>query len=323
MVGSPRFVPTPHDKLVRRTFGDLQHARGLLRSLVPNALATRVDWSTLALVDGSFIDPQLAERQTDLLYTVELEQRPVLLYLLLEHQSSSDRWMPLRMLVYVTRIWERHREQHPNADKLPAIVPMVLHHSEKGWSAPTSLVELLDADSALRGCLEPYVADFQFRLIDLTHQDDRELHGWLTTDLGKLVALCLKHAPYDSALESRLRNWLELLGRVVRAPGGVAGLNVVSRYLLEVNDITADRLRHVLESALDPEALEAVMTGAERLREEGRAEGRAKALLQLLDQRFGPLPGDVTERVLRASVQELEVWTGRVLSAASLEMLLN
>jgi hypothetical protein len=165
--------------------------------------------------------------------------------------------------------------------------------------------------------------DFQFRLIDLTHQDDRELHGWLTTDLGKLVALCLKHAPYDAAPESRLRNWLELLGRVVRAPGGVAGLNVVSRYLLEVNDITADRLRHVLESALDPEALEAVMTGAERLREEGRAEGRAKALLQLLDQRFGPLPGDVTERVLRASVQELEVWTGRVLSAASLEMLLN
>jgi hypothetical protein len=34
---------------------------------------------------------------------------------------------------------------------------------------------------------------------------------------------------------------VELLGRAVRAPGGVAGLNVVGRYL-EVNDITAERL---------------------------------------------------------------------------------
>jgi hypothetical protein len=103
----------------------------------------------------------------------------------------------------------------------------------------------------------------------------------------------------------------------------VAGLNVVGRYLLEVNDITAERLRHVLESALDPQALEAVMTGAERLREEGRAEGRAETLLQLLGQKFGPLPRDVTERVLRASAQELEAWTGRLLSATTLEALLH
>jgi hypothetical protein len=64
------------------------------------------------------------------------------------------------------------------------------------------------------------------------------------------------------------------------------------------------------------------MTGAERLREEGRAAGRAETLLQLLGQKFGPLPGDVRERVLSASAQQLEAWTGRVLSAATLEALL-
>lgn len=232
-------MTTPHDRLVRRTFGDLQHARGLLQSLVPPALAAHIEWPSLALVDGSFIDPQLAERQTDLLYSVRLDDRDVYLYLLLEHQSSSDRWMPLRMLVYVTRVWDRHREQHPNIDKLPAIFPIVLHHSAQGWSAPTSLHDLLDLDQAVRASLQPFVPEFQFHLVDLTRQDDHVLHGWLTTDLGKLVALCLKHAPYDAELETTLRQWLDLLGRVVRAPGGVAGLNVIGRYLLEVNDITA------------------------------------------------------------------------------------
>lgn len=195
MVRSSWLVPTPHDKLVRRTFGDLQHARGLLQSLVPEGLATRIDWRTLGREDGSFIDPQLKERQTDLLYSVLLDERPVLLYLLLEHQSFSDKWMPLRMLVYLTRIWDRHRERHPDAKKLPAVVPLVLHHSAKGWSTPTLLADVLDIDPPLRRLLEPYVVDFEFKVIDLTHQDDSELRGSLMTDLGKIVALSLKHAP--------------------------------------------------------------------------------------------------------------------------------
>jgi len=86
----------------------------------------------------------------------------------------------------------------------------------------------------------------------------------LTTDLGKLVGLALKHGSYDTALESRLREWVDLLGRVMRTPGGVAGLEVVGRYLLEVSDITAQRLRHVLESALDPEVLEASVASPSR-----------------------------------------------------------
>lgn len=335
MLGSPQPVSSPHDKLVRRTFGDLQHARGLLQSLVPQALAARIDWSTLKIMDGSFVDPQLQERQTDLLYTARLDDRPVLIYLLLEHQSSCDRWMPLRMLVYLTRIWERHREQHPNLDKLPAVVPIVLHHSAQGWAAPTALADILDLDPPLRSWLEPYVVDFQFRLVDLTHQDDRVLRQWLTTDLGKLVALCLKHAPYDPALEDRLREWIQLLGRVMRAPGGVAALEVVGRYLLEVNDITAERMRLVLQSSLDPEALEAVMTGADRLRAEGRAEGeaqgraegeargRAQTLLKLLALKFAPVTEDVTRRILAASIDDLERWTERVLSAESVDDVLG
>jgi hypothetical protein len=290
---------------------------------VPEGLATRIDWRTLGREDGSFIDPQLKERQTDLLYSVLLDERPVLLYLLLEHQSFSDKWMPLRMLVYLTRIWDRHRERHPDAKKLPAVVPLVLHHSAKGWSTPTLLADVLDIDPPLRRLLEPYVVDFEFKVIDLTHQDDSELRGSLMTDLGKIVALSLKHAPYAPVLEDRLREWLDLLGRVVRAPGGVAGLDAVGRYLLEVNDITAERLRHVLESALDPEVLEAVMTGAEQLLEEGELRGRTRTLLKQLTLRFAPLTEDVTSRVRHASVEELELWAERVLTAKSVDDVLG
>jgi hypothetical protein len=83
-----------------------------------------------------------------------------------------------------------------------------------------------------------------------------------------------------------------MFGRVVRAPGGVSRLEV-ARYILEVNDINAESLRHVPDSTLEPEAINAIMTGAEKLRAEGRAagrvEGRAELVLKLLTLRFGPL----------------------------------
>jgi predicted transposase/invertase (TIGR01784 family) len=74
-----------------------------MESLVPPSIAGRIDWRTLNVLDASFIDPELSERQTDLLYSAKLGGREALIYVLLEHQSSEDRWMVLRMLAYVTR----------------------------------------------------------------------------------------------------------------------------------------------------------------------------------------------------------------------------
>ncbi|MBL1079450.1 hypothetical protein JK358_34095 [Nocardia sp. 2] len=73
---------------------------------------------------------------------------------------------------------------------------------------------------------------------------------------------------------------------------------------------------------LGPEAKEALMTTAERLeakgRAEGRTEGRAEALLELLALRFGPVPASTANRVHNASIDQLQQWTARVLTADTL-----
>ena len=38
----------------------------------------------------------------------------VFIYLLLEHQSTVDPWMPLRFLRYMLEIWELYIAQHPD-----------------------------------------------------------------------------------------------------------------------------------------------------------------------------------------------------------------
>ncbi|MFI1462972.1 DUF4351 domain-containing protein, partial [Nocardia carnea] len=53
------------------------------------------------------------------------------------------------------------------------------------------------------------------------------------------------------------------------------------------------------------------MTTAERLRAEGRAEGAARMLLELLAAKFGTLPAETVDRVRSADTDELETWTPR------------
>lgn len=52
--------------------------------------------------------------------------------------NQVDRWMPLRLLDYMGQSWNAHRRSEPNGP-LPVVLPVVLHHGERGWTAPTSL----------------------------------------------------------------------------------------------------------------------------------------------------------------------------------------
>jgi predicted transposase/invertase (TIGR01784 family) len=90
-------ISNPLDALFRFTFSRPEHAVPLLRSNLPAELAQRIDWSTLALQPGSFVDPELGLRHTDLLFSATLDGHGALLYLLVEHQSTPDPLMVARV----------------------------------------------------------------------------------------------------------------------------------------------------------------------------------------------------------------------------------
>lgn len=89
-------------------------------------IARRIDWSTLTALPTRFVDPKLAELRSDVLFSVKLaDGRDVLLYILFEHQSTSDEWMSLRLLGYMVQIWQHHHSEHPKLKRLPPVLPAV------------------------------------------------------------------------------------------------------------------------------------------------------------------------------------------------------
>jgi len=60
----------PHDALVRTVLSDVTAATSFLQAHLAPAVSQRVDWATLRLVEGSFVDEAFRTSEADLLYEV-------------------------------------------------------------------------------------------------------------------------------------------------------------------------------------------------------------------------------------------------------------
>ena len=68
-------IDHPHDRLFRTVFSDATEAAGLLQTALPAELRDEIDWSTLNLRDGTFLDEALRESESDLLYEAAYREK--------------------------------------------------------------------------------------------------------------------------------------------------------------------------------------------------------------------------------------------------------
>ncbi|MBM4062587.1 MAG: Rpn family recombination-promoting nuclease/putative transposase [Planctomycetes bacterium] len=319
-----------HDALFRSTFTDPQHAASLLRVLLPPALVRAADWPTLTLLPGTFVDAGLRDRESDLLFSLVVAGRPVLVYVLLEHKSFVDRWVAFQLLQYVVRIHEAFRRAHPEATHLPPVVPVVVHHGPRGWSAARTVLDLIDLDGLpppVQQALAPLQPNQHFLLDDLAAMPEGRIRHRGTTAQATLVLLALqfvRQAP-DADPVGIVERWLPLWRAVQRDPSGRFGLLVLLSYLARQLETDRERFVQATIRIEEHETMgktlweKAVEEGRQKGKAEGKAAGRAELLLRLLHRRFGELPADLEERVRSADVAALDTWAERVLDAQSLD----
>ncbi len=320
-------MANPHDALFKQTFSQVEHAEGELRTMLPAAIVKELDFSTLTLRSGNYVDETLVDVHTDLLFEASLAGRPALLYLLLEHQSTVDPLMPYRVLRYVVRIWEAWLAEHEGATTLPVVIPIVVHHSADGWTGAVELADILDLEPALRDELGVHVPRLSFILDDLSSQSDEALQARAMTALARSVLWALRDGRKPGEILSRFERWAAVMRTTMEAPNGVRALAVVLRYISEVSDVRADELQRKVLAVLGAKGKDAMTTAADTWREEGEQRGRLagerRVLLRLLAVRFGELPAAAIARVNVAQLDELDRWAEQVLVATTLEGVLG
>ena len=312
----------PHDALFKAVFSQPEHARGELQAVLPPALVGALDWESLTRLPGSFVTPGLAERHTDLLFSIQVHGGgEALVYLLFEHQSTPDPLMAFRLLRYLLRIWQRWHDERGEGSPLPAIVPVVLYHGGRPWSAPRAFEELVHVPARLGAEVRPYIPSFRYLVDDLSQVTDEALRGRaMMTALAKLAAVSLKHVRSGDDPIRWLAEWVELIHDVLQAPRGLEALERVLRYIVLADErAEIEALRTFLGREVGPEAEEAMTTIGQKLIEQGELEGQRKLLLRQLRRRFGhEVDADAEQRIANAGAEEMERWADRVVSAATL-----
>jgi predicted transposase/invertase (TIGR01784 family) len=259
-----------------------------------------------------------------LLFFVKCDGREARVFILFEHQSTSDPLMAFRLLRYLVKIWDAYLAEHPKARRLPAIIPVVLHHGRQGWRAPRNFSALLDVEGEMRRQLSGYLPQFEYVLNDLTVTDDATLRA-RTLELVGVTLLLMKRARHANLLE-KLAEWRKELLAVTQSSNGAGAIAAILMYAQQVGDIAPEDLQKFARD-LGPIAEEGYMTGAQILRAEGRVEGRAQGkaqiLLRQLTLRFGSLPEATQQKLWQASAEQLDVWAERVITGASVEEILS
>ncbi len=316
-------LTSPHDALFKWVFSQREHAIGLLKAALPEAVVKAVRWKTLRVERGSFVDPALRSRHSDLVLSARMGAGRIYFFTLVEQQREVEALMVFRMGVYMMRLWEQLVRDRPGLQSLPPILPVLIHHSATGWTAATSFHALIAGDGPEREALLPHIPSFTVRLIDVSGGRAGDLVEQALTALGKVVLWCLSVAGDDARLEREITRIAEALDEVLRAADGPAALEALLRYLVATHErLSVKKMGKLLEKAAGPRAQEVIVTVLDEIERRGerrgRAEGRARTLLELLASRFGAVPAKVSARILAADEATLTTWTARLLSASTL-----
>ena len=297
------------DRSLRRLLSDPWSVRDLLRIIAPDFVAS-LDFSRGVQESRTFVSELLREREADVLLRVPFqetsESEEILICILVEHQSSVDSLMGLRVLTYMVEVWHRElREWESGVEKgrrFSPILPIVLYTGEGRWSAPLGLSEILEIPEAFAR----FVPTFETLLLDVK-ASERDRFTELGSLFGWLLSV-LREAPDDKA---GLREALATaVSEINRSEGTeVSQIREAIRYLilLIIHQCSKEERTELIQlvdryTSDDMEVIGMAQTAAEALIEQGRREILIEGILENLEVRFEV--GDL--RRVKASLQTIE-----------------
>ncbi|CAB4816403.1 unannotated protein [freshwater metagenome] len=305
-----------HDSSYKFLFSNPELVRDLIMGFIPDEWLQSLDYSTLEKVPGSYISEDFQQREDDIVWKVKVGGDWVYLYLLMEFQSSVDKYMALRMMVYIGLLYQDliKRGEVLEDGRLPPILPIVLYNGSQKWTAPTNISELIPV---VPGLVSQFTPSLHYLLIDENNYTDSEL-----ASLHNLVAAVfrLEHASSPSAvseLTNLLADWLSdrpdlrrMFALWIRAT--LMRKQEYGIVMPQVDDL--QEIRVMLADKVEEWAKAYIAEG----KQEGLQQGEVLALQRLLAKRFGVIPAETIALIANAPVVDIERWFDRAIDAKQL-----
>ncbi|MCC2672474.1 MAG: putative transposase, partial [Armatimonadetes bacterium] len=289
----PGVIREFNDRSTLWLLDDPANLRDLLQLLEPGVVAA-LDFEHAQRVNRSFIPADLRKQESDLIFRTPTRsgtEQSVWVYLLLEHQSRPDPEMELRLLSYVTQLWESERRSWldhnvPAAQRrLSPVVPIVLYTGHEPWTAPFRLSDLVAGPAMLAR----FVPAWDTLFLDL-HRTPPEALTEITTAIGWALRVLQEERAPSEQLEAVLSEALSRLESLTDQQTGqwvrlVWYLLLMLFHRRELSDYTklqetvwSGARRSKFRETSGQELTTMSMTMADYMRQQGEARGLRNGL---------------------------------------------
>ena len=296
------------DRSIRRLFQDPEYVRGLVEIIAPELVAL-LDFSRGAQQNRSFISDALRERESDVLLQVPFQGTPdseeLLIYILIEHQSTVDPTMGFRLLSYMMEIWQEQwrawQSETGVRRRLDPILPIVFYTGDRRWTSPLSLTAIMEVPEVLTRFVPTF--DTLFLGVKAIDQEVLTKPGH---PLGWLLSVLQKESAEKSVISEALVAAVSELDRLDETQVSQVRQALLYFIQLILHRRSAAEREELIElikqhSRDESEVVIMAQTAAELLIEHGKAEGivegKQASILQLLRIRFQNVPETLTERI--------------------------
>ena len=252
-----------HDSFVKKALSNKTVAKEFFETNLPQEILSQVDLSTLRQEKESYLDNTLGYGIVDLIYSVKFGEDKGYLILLLEHQSTQDYKMPLRIQKYVLRICDDWLKKN-KGKKIPLIYPILFYSGKEKYTAPLSFYSLFNnAEKAKEFLTKPIqiVETSKFQKEDIR---SKYYSGLMMYFMNKV---------HERDIFPFLKGVIELI-RKISEEGDIEYIESMLYYVIEKADTEkVEGIFSEFKKAVTIKHQEVVMTIAERLREQGKEVG--------------------------------------------------
>ncbi|WP_341764351.1 Rpn family recombination-promoting nuclease/putative transposase [Candidatus Tisiphia endosymbiont of Beris chalybata] len=255
-----------HDKIFRKALQNPLVAHEFCNAHLPKSIKDSLDFSSLKMDNTTFIEQDLRDSITDVLFQAKFDKQDGYLYLLLEHQSHPDHFMAFRLFKYMINICDRHLTQHPNTKTLPLVYPLIFYNGTRKYNAPLNLWKLFENSQLARSI---WINDYQ--LVNVHDIPDSEFRERIWSGI---LEFFMKHI-HERNLLKRWQEIQDILPEFTKLTIGYSYLELILRYTLtRIKQDDKIELEKLLTATLNQETGTKLMSSlAQHWEQIGEAKG--------------------------------------------------
>lgn len=293
-----------HDQIFRKSMENPLVSHEFLATHLPKDILALMDIATVRLENTSFVELDLTDKYSDVIFSAKFNNADGYIYLLLEHQSTADHFMAFRLLKYMANICDRYLTENPEEKHLPLIYPLIYFNGIQKYNVSRNLWDLFKSSELAR---EFWTKDYQ--LVNVHEIPDEELkkRTW-----SGILDFFMKHI-HERELLNRWQEIAYMLPEIIKVNMGYDYLEMLLRYTLtKINQSDKMKLEKLLTSKLTQETGTKIMgslahhweqIGEARGIQLGKVEGKAETVQEMLKEGY---PIETISKLTKLSLKAIE-----------------